>query len=404
MTTPSAPRNCRPSLSRVLVIAPTPFFSDRGCHVRIYEEVRALAQLGIESLIVTYPSGLTPDRMRVVRVRRLPGLAPPALGPGWSRPLLDGLVLAEAWRAAREFQPDVVHAHLHEGIFIGLFLRRRLAAPLVGDLQGGLTAELIDHAFLRRQSLVARAMGRLERWLIRQPDRLLASSTPAARALVQQGADPRRVASLPDGVDLDRFRPAPPDETLLARLGLRDRQVVVFLGVLTAYQGVDLLLEAVPLVARAIPTVHFLVMGYPNETHYRKLVGSRGLDHLVTLPGRIPYGEAARWLTLGTLAVSAKTAETEANGKLLNYMACGLPVIAADTPVSRELLGEAGVYAKPGDAEDLAARMIELLRDEARRRHLGLALRRRAEERFAWPVLIRQLVRTYEEARTAPQP
>ena len=184
------------------------------------------------------------------------------------------------------------------------------------------------------------------------------------------------------------------------RLGLRDKRVIVFLGVLTAYQGVDTLIAAASRVVESVPNVHFLIMGYPNEEHYRGVVSRRGLDRHVTFPGRIPYDDAAQWLNLGTVAVSAKTSLTESNGKLLNYMACGLPVVATDTPVNRELLGEAGIYAAVDDPTALAARLSELLRAPARARAVGATLRRRVEQEFSWPFLTERLLRVYERLLT----
>ena len=249
--------------------------------------------------------------------------------------------------------------------------------------------------FLDADSRAAGAVALLERWLVRQPDAVLVSSTAALPLLAEQQVPADRIVSLPDGVDLQRFRPLPADETLLDHLHLRGKQIVVFLGVLTRYQGVDALIDAIPTVAQAVPDAHFLIMGYPDEDRYRALVASRGLQRWATLPGRVPYQDAARWLSLGTLAVSAKASLTESNGKLLNYMACGLAVVATDTAVNRELLGEAGVYTPVGDPQALATRLVELLGAPERRRALGAALRQRAEACFDWPVLTERLIEVY---------
>ena len=384
---------------RVLVVAPTPFFGDRGCHVRIYEEVRALAARGVESEIVTYPVGSDPSGLTVRRAPRLPGVGVRAVGPGYTRPLVDATLLATALSTARRFKPDLIHAHLHEGIAIGLALRRSLRVPLVADLQGSLVGELVDHGFLSNGSITASLVGRVERWLVRQPDVILASSSSALRLLESQGADVGRIVWFPDGADLSQFRPQPIDRALEASFKLSGKRTVVFLGLLTPYQGVDLLLDAAPEVVRAVPAAHFLVMGYPDEDRYRAMADARGLQSFVTVPGRIPYTDAARYLSLGAVAVSPKLSATEANGKLLNYMACGLATVASDTPVNRELLGDAGVYVPVNDAGALAQALCGLLVDDERRARLGLALRQRAETEFSWPALADRLVGIYERAR-----
>jgi len=245
----------------------------------------------------------------------------------------------------------------------------------------------------------ASIVARVERWLVRQPDVILASSSSAARLLESQGASAGRIVWFPDGADLSQFRPLPIDPALEASFKLSGKRTVVFLGLLTPYQGVDLLIDAAPEVVRAVPSVHFLLMGYPDEGRYRALVDARGLQSFVTVPGRIPYADAARHLSLGKVAVSPKLSATEANGKLLNYMACGLATVATDTPVNRELLGDAGVYVPVNDARALAQALSGLLMDDERCARLGVALRRRAETEFSWPALADRLVDIYERAR-----
>ena len=392
---------------KALVVAPTPFFGDRGCHIRIYEEVRGLARRGVESLVVTYPTGRDLEGLAIARARALPGVRAAVLGPNLARPLLDAMLTRAVRRAVRRFGPDLLHAHLHEGILVGTVARLGLRLPLLADLQGSLTEELVDHAFLAERGLLTRTARRLETWLVRQPDRILMSSTHGVSMLTDQGVAADKVTPLPDGVDLDAFHPGPADPELVARLGLAGKRVVLFLGVLTPYQGVDLLLDAIPRVLRTVADAHFLVMGYPNESHYRARVQTEGLSAAVTLPGRIAYDEASRWLCLGDIAVSPKRSLTEANGKLLNYMACGRAVVASDTPVNRELLGPDGTYARVDDAVDLAERIIELLRQPERARALGAALRRRAERDFSWTGLAERLEAVYREvvARgAAPSP
>jgi glycosyltransferase involved in cell wall biosynthesis len=370
--------------------------------VRIYEEVRALESLGIESLIVTYPAGGDLAGLRIRRAIALPGIRPSALGPSWSRPLLDATLLATTLRAIREWRPQVLHAHLHEGVLLATIARALTGLPVVADLQGSLTEELIDHRVVPRRGPLTVVSRRLEAWLVRRPDALLVSSIAAAHLVAAAQIDQRRVVSLPDGADLELFRPAGRDPALATRLGLDRKRVVVFLGVLTAYQGVDLLLDAIPDVLRAVPDAHFLIMGYPNEERYRGVVEARDLAPSVTLPGRIPYRDAARWLSLGDVAVSPKQSLSEANGKLLNYMACGLPTVATDTPVNRELLGSDGRYAPVGDARALARTIVALLESPRQERdRLGAALRARAEREFSWPVLARRLAQVYEQLATA---
>jgi glycosyltransferase involved in cell wall biosynthesis len=351
---------------RILMIAPTPFFADRGGHVRIYEEARALQAMGCQVEICTYPLGNDRPGLRTHRTVQIPWYKKLEAGPSWHKLYIDLLLLFKTWAVARRFRPDVIHGHLHEGVAIGW---------VVGRLQG------VPH--------VAGA----ERWLDHLPRVVVASCDDVARELGERFSLEDVILAM-DGVDTESFRP---DVEVgdLRSLVPPERRVVVYLGLLTAYQGIDHLLEAIPGVLARVPRAYFLVMGYPNVEHYRQKVRNLGLTDYVKLTGRIDYDQAARYLALGEVAVGPKLSETESNGKLYNYMACALPTVAFDTPVSREILGNLGVYAPRGDVPALANAIAGLLQNPDQSRQLGLALRQRVEEHFSWESTAQQLMKAY---------
>ncbi|WP_306534233.1 glycosyltransferase family 4 protein [Geobacter sp.] len=377
------------------MVAPTPFFADRGCHVRIYEEARALMARGHQVRIATYHLGRDMPGITTDRTVRVPWYSKLAAGPSWHKPYLDILLFFTALRAARRMKPDLIHAHLHEGAFFGVFLKMLLGVPLLFDCQGSLTGELADHGFAREGSLLYRFFAGLEGWINRNADAIVTSSGSGRDDLVGKwGVPPRKVTPLMDGVDTAFFRPYPRDE-VRRRLGIApDVPLVVYLGVLNRYQGIDLLLSAMVILKSQGRPVRFLVMGFPEEG-YREKARELGVADMVTFTGRIDYGKAPAYLSAGDMAVSPKVSLTEANGKLFNYMACGLPTLAFDTPVNREILGETGVYARYGDAEDLAARIGDLAADPRRRRELARLVRQRAEGEHSWQARGKQLEELY---------
>ena len=352
--------------------------------------------------MVTYHIGRDLPGVPTVRTPRLPWVRRLPIGFSPHKPYLDALLLVTALGAARRFRPDVIHAHLHEGAAVGGVLSRLIGRPVVADLQGSLSGEMIAHGHLGASGRPTAIVHRLERAIVRWPDRVLASSAHLATELRDRwGVPAARVVTVPDGVDPDTFRPGLPADDLRQALGLTGKRVLAYLGVLTAYQGIDDLVEAWPAVVQAVPDAHLLLMGYPNVERYREAVRLRGLERSVTVTGRIDYREAPRYLALGDVAVSPKHASTEANGKLLLYMACGLPAVAYDGPVARELLGDAGTLVPLREVKALAGACAALLADAAERKRRGEALRERAVAEFGWPALGRRLVEVYRAlART----
>lgn len=394
----------RSKARRILMIAPTPFFADRGCHVRILGEAKALMALGNELLLCTYGLGRDVESIPTVRTMRIPWYKKLSPGPSIHKIYIDLLLLWQVLIACRKFRPDIIHAHLHEGIAIGKLASKLFNIPLVADLQGSLTGELVAHKALPEVGWLVRPIQWLEKMINHMPLHLIASSTHMGRATQQEfGIPSQRLTTLMDGVDLDIFSPSEPDRALRASLGIEpDERLVVFIGVLTEYQGIDLLIESIPQVVKECPKAKFMIIGYPDEERYRERARALGVDAYTIFTGKIPYADAPRYLSLAQVAVSPKISTTEANLKLFTYMAMGLPTVVFDNPVNREILGDLGSYARFGDTADLAHTLVKLLNNEAEAQQLGAACRQKAIDDYSWLAVGRQLGSIYDSQIESP--
>lgn len=386
---------------RILKIAPTSFFADYGCHVRIYEEAVALMRNGSDVAICTYPAGRDPEGIKIIRSLGLPGGRQIRVGSSRHKLYLDAFLSLRSIREGLAYHPDVVHAHLHEGALIGYLVSRVARCPLVFDFQGSLTAEMVDHNFLSPTSGAYRPLRWLEHTINHLSDAIITSSRAAADLLVRDfGCSAAKIFPVVDGVDTAVFRPwwEYSDQEryrIRSALGIPPgRKVVAYIGLLAEYQGSTHLLNAAATVLAQRSDVHFLLMGYPGEARYRALAQNLGISGSVTFTGRVAYERAPRFLAAGDIAVAPKISATEANGKLLNYMAVGLPTVAFDTSVNRDVLGDAGAFAPVGDASGLAQKLLDLLDDTAALERGG-RLRRRAEDHFSWQAAAHQILDVY---------
>ena len=394
---------------RVLMIAPTSFFADYGCHVRILEEARILQQQGHAVTIVTYRNGQDVPGIRIERTLPIPWRKGYEVGASRHKIAFDGLLGLKTLQLLARERFDVIHAHLHEGALLGIAVRRIARVPVVFDLQGSLTAEMLDHRFLRENSPFRPGLVKLETFIDHAASMVFTSSSHARRLLLEQfGCKPDRVQALPDCVNTEAFRPrafhnAKELEALRDQLGIPAcRRLIVYLGLLAEYQGVGLLLEAMQQLVQNRQDVHLLLMGFPNVVQYRQRAIDLGIADYVTLTGRVPYGDAPAYLALGDVAAAPKMSLTEGAGKLLNYMAVGLPVVAFDTPVAREYLALDGIYAKPGDVNSLSQCLdsaLPGLGQAGRYAQAGQRLRQRAVQSFGWESAGRQIAQVYAQVR-----
>jgi glycosyltransferase involved in cell wall biosynthesis len=384
------------------MVAPTSFFADYGAHVRPLEEIRALQALGHQITVCTYHSGNDVPGIDIRRSLDVPWRRGVEVGSSRHKLYFDGMLAFTVLRAGLQVRPDVIHAHLHEGALIGYLLRQILRAPLIFDYQGSLSGEMVDHRFLRRDGPFYEPVRWGESRINYLADAVITSSERAAeqlRSAFNYPAD--RVFPVTDGVNTSAWRAPQTDEERRqclerrAYLGIPpEAPVVVYLGLLASYQGTDLLIEAARQVLQQMPETRFVIMGFPGVDRYKAMADELGVSSRVVFPGRIPYDEAPQWLCIGDVAVAPKLSDTEGAGKIGNYMALGLPTVTFDTAISREFLGQLGIYAQPGNPESLAAKLLEALhlRDKAT---LGAQLREKAERERSWNTAAHRILDVY---------
>ena len=390
------------------MVAPTSFFADYGCHVRILEEIRALEGRGHSVRVATYHNGDDLPGVDICRTVGLPWRTRLMVGSSRHKIYLDAMLFFVVLRNAMSYRPDVIHAHLHEGALIGSVVGRLLRIPVVFDYQGSLTEEMLDHRFLRQGGLRERLMRRLENLIDHLPSVIVPSGTAAREHLVKKGVQSDRVHLLADAVDTTRFDP---EAHRLSRIQSRnvlgipqDARVIVYLGLLAEYQGTSLLIDAAARVLDRHHDVYLVVAGYPGADQYAAYASRfRNADRIL-FPGRIAYRDAPALLAAGDVAVAPKLSTTEGNGKLYNYMAMCLPVVASDTEPNRIILDGLGHMVDPGNPEEFATAIKDAFSDSAERR---AALRERVATYFAWHKQIERLESIYagvlgRETTTSP--
>jgi glycosyltransferase involved in cell wall biosynthesis len=257
---------------------------------------------------------------------------------------------------------------------------------------------MLAHDFISTRGLFYSSNRFLEKLTTQMADVVLASSVGAASYLQ---TDPdlgvKKIHIVPEGVDVDIYEEAN-RFGIRRELGVEDTTpLCVYMGVLYPYQGIDALIRGAPIALEICPELEFLVIGFPNVDHYERMADNIGMGDRFHFVGRVEYERLPEYLTAGDLAVTPKDSQTEANSKIYNFMAAGLPVVAYDTATNRSLLGELGSYAARGDENGLAVTVGELARDEEKRKRIGTACRKRAREEFSWKKVGEKILTIYED-------
>jgi len=383
-----------PEVHRILHVAPTPFFSDRGCHVRIRGLAKGLNALGINNRVCTYSIGRDVDDVDTVRCHHIPGYKKTAAGPSVFKFFMDPLLLFTVVRQIRKFQPDVLHCHLHEGLLIGWLAKFPALRPalLVGfDMQGSLTGELDSYGYLNNK--VVRGVFRfLEKLITSMADIYYCSSPASARLLRDKfGVEAEKIVLAPDGSDVDFSRE--PE----ASRGRGERPIAIYTGGLVESKGLKELMEVIRESSNRQLELDFLIVGFPTDK-LQQFVDQHELRNC-RLTGQVPFDELAMYLSQATLCLEPKSGSTsEASGKLMNYMAAGLPVVCFDTSNSRELLGGSGYFASEPDAAAFVDQIESALADPVEAGRRGRAAGERAAKRYSWKASANKINLSYSTA------
>ena len=271
---------------------------------------------------------------------------------------------------AREVRPDLLHAHSPVlNVFPALRVGRRMGIPVVYEIRAFWEDAAVDHGTTTEGSLRYRTIRALETRALRKVDHVFTICEGLRADIAARGIAPERVTVIPNAVDVESFvMSGSPDLELQATLGLAGKTVIGFVGSYYAYEGLDLLVAAMPEIIARVPNAHLLLVGGgPQETNLKAQVRALGMQQLVTFIGRVPHDEVSRYYDLiDVLAYprhSMRLTELVTPLKPLEAMAQGRLFVASDVGGHRELIrhGENGILFPPGRSDALAAAIAALL-------------------------------------------
>jgi len=382
---------------RILMIAPEPFFEARGTPFSEYHRIRALTGLGHTVDLVTYPFGREVEipGLRIFRSLRPPGVGSVRVGPSWAKVALDMALVLTALRRVVSTRYDVVHSH-EEGAAIGLALAACTRSPHLYDMHSSLPQQLENFAFSRSRFL-RWVFTRLERSAIRR-SRVTIVICPYLAEHVR-AIDPRAAVVLIENAPGSGAVPTPgAGLAVRERLGLEPRTpLVLYTGTFEAYQGLDLLLEAMRVVVAGRPEVRLVLAGgKPTQVSaFRRLADARGVGPTVVFAGERPAEEIPDFLDAADVLVSPRSTGTNTPLKIYQYLRSGRPIVATRLLTHTQVLDDSVAELVEATPEAFGRGILSLLGDPVRARALAAAARQLAETRYSDAAYIEKTRESY---------
>ena len=279
-------------------------------------------------------------------------------------------VQARIEELARELRPDVLHAHSPVlNAIPAIRAGRKLGIPVVYEIRAFWEDAAVDHGTTTEGSVRYRVTRALETWALKRIDHAFTICEGLRRDIVERGIPHAKVTVIPNAVDVEGFQlSGAADPELRRQLGLEGATVLGFVGSFYAYEGLDLLLDALPALLHRRPELRLLLVGGgPQDANLKAQAQRLGVADKLIFTGRVPHSEVSRYYDQIDLLVyprhSMRLTELVTPLKPLEAMAQGQLFVASDVGGHRELIrdGETGTLFKAGSADALAAAVLDML-------------------------------------------
>jgi glycosyltransferase involved in cell wall biosynthesis len=366
---------------RILLLAPHPFYRDRGTPIAVDLAARALSERGDTVDLLTYHVGtdVSHRNVRIHRIPRVPFVRDVPAGFSFRKMLCSLVLAAKALEMARNCRYDVVHA-VEEAVFVAILIHRLYGVPFVYDMDSSLPQQLVGaHPFL----LPLRGwFVWCERWAVKNAQLVLPVCEPVA-ALARRH---RRegIVMLPDVAVTTAYATSSPPPPSLRQKCSAHGPLVMYVGSLEKNRGIQLLLESFAIASVRVPDAHLAIIGgtAAQVKSYQGYADRLGLAASVSLMGSQPVSHLAGFLAQADVLVSAQLQEINTPMKIYSYLASGKAILATDISAHRAVVSEnCAVLADP-NPEAFAAALTRLLLDPHMRRRLGEAGLRLVSDRY----------------------
>jgi glycosyltransferase involved in cell wall biosynthesis len=321
--------------------------------------------------------------LRIARCVRPPFIRRVKIGPSWPKVPLDLSLFFTAMRLAMTRRYDAVHSH-EEGGALGILIAWLLRVPHLYDMHSSLPQQIANFGYSNRAWL-SRLLAGLERQMIRR-SRVVIVICPELEDTVK-AVDPDVPTVLIENAPGSGDRPTPgTGDAVRQGLGLRpDVPVIMYTGTFEAYQGLELLYEAMSRVLAQRPDAKLVLVGGDVEQveAARARVQALGLGQAVTFPGQRPAEDIPAYLDGATVLVSPRSTGTNTPLKIYQYLRSGRPIVATRLRTHTQVLSDDTAFLADPTPDAFAKAILEVLTWPDRAAETGARARALADTKYS---------------------
>jgi glycosyltransferase involved in cell wall biosynthesis len=386
---------------KILIIAPQPFYTERGTPMNVRLICQVLGEAGHEVDLLVFPTGqdITLENVNIIRVPNLFSVRHIPAGPSVKKLAFDFIITLFACCLLVTRKYDVIHG-IEEGGFLAVMLGKLSGTASIFDMDSCISDQLAYSGFLTNR-LFLKGISSVEKWSCRNSSAVISvcqalsdkarSLAPHAK-IVQIEDIPLPDLDISDNSQID---------SLLNNYDLADSLRVVYTGNLQSYQGIDLLLDAWKRLRsyendRAQKS-KLVVVGGPNDKidHYRTTAVKKGIDDSICWVGQRPASEMGAWMGMSDALVSPRSDGDNTPLKIYSYMSSGRPIVATRRFTHTQVLDDSMAFLADPEPTAIAEAILDALTNIDLSRQKSTAAQQEVEEKYSYSTFSHKLLKTY---------
>ncbi len=365
---------------KILLIAPQPFYQERGTPIAVRLLIETLCTAGHEIHLLTYHEGEDVEipGLKIFRIPKPPGIGKIPIGFSWKKVVCDLYLSVKMTSLLWKNRYQVIHA-VEESIFPAAAVNVLAGKKLVYDMDSLLSEQLADK--WKGVRFLLPLLSYFEKIAVRRADLVM----PMCERLARKAEDfaPGKPVAVVEDIPLLGNGETGGGEELRGAFNIKG-VLALYVGNLESYQGIDLLLESFALLDGEAGVDVVIVGGGAKEVeHYREKAERIGVGGRTHFTGHRPIGELGHYLGQADLLLSPRVTGMNTPMKIYSYLAAGKPVLATEIASHTQALDSTCAVLVPPDPAAMAAGLKSLAKDGELRRELGRAGRERAAKRYS---------------------
>lgn len=376
----------------ILLLAPHPFFQNRGTSIAVKLLLKVLSEQDHRIKLLTYPGGENVEiaNCTITHLPAIPCLRNVKPGPSWKKIIYDLLMFFSTRKLVCQHKFDLIHA-VEESVFIATILQKHTGLPFVYDMDSSLSRQIVEkYIFLR---FLLPVLEKLEKTVVKGSTGILAVCKSVEDTVRKY--DSNKLIQRLEDISL-----LPSNHIVLIKNNKKIKingHVIMYIGNLEKYQGIDLLLESFKIASKVLSDAHLVIIGGAKNDikFYKKRSLQLGIAEKTLFTGPQPLSDLPIYFAQADILISPRIKGYNTPMKIYSYLDSGKAVLATRLPTHTQVLNDDISYLVEPDKRSIASGMIELLGNERLRNRLALKARQYVKEKYSFEAYQRKLLNFY---------